>query len=98
MVKGLSSKIEINEQFQKALDIMENTARNVYIAGRAGTGKSTLLEYFCQITKKQVVVLAPTGVAALNVGGQTVHSFFGFKPDITEEKVKTLAKKTKNQA
>jgi ATP-dependent DNA helicase PIF1 len=80
--------IEINEQFQRALDVMEKTDRSVFVTGRAGTGKSTLLEYYRGITGKKVVVLAPTGVAALNIKGQTIHSFFGFKPDITPLKVK----------
>ncbi len=79
--------IEINQQFKRALDIMENSSRNVFITGRAGTGKSTLLEYFRSITRKNMVALAPTGVAALNVQGQTIHSFFHFKPDITPTKV-----------
>jgi ATP-dependent exoDNAse (exonuclease V) alpha subunit len=67
---------------------MEHSSKNLFITGRAGTGKSTLLEYFRNTTNKKVAVLAPTGVAALNVHGQTIHSFFGFKPDITLEKVK----------
>ncbi len=74
----------------KALEVMENTSQNVFITGKAGTGKSTLLEYFRSVTRKKIVVLAPTGVAALNVRGQTIHSFFGFKPDITLEKVKKV--------
>ncbi len=69
---------------------MEDTNRNVFVTGRAGTGKSTLLEYFRNTTKKNVVVLAPTGVAALNVKGQTIHSFFRFKPGITPDRVKRL--------
>ena len=84
--------IEINGQFQRALDIMEKTDRSVFITGRAGTGKSTLLEYYRSITGKKIVVLAPTGVAALNIRGQTIHSFFGFRPDITPQKVKVLDK------
>lgn len=85
------SFIEINPEFRKALDIMENTNRHVFITGKAGTGKSTLLDYFRQNTRKEVAALAPTGVAALNVGGQTVHSFFGFKPSITPEKVRKVS-------
>ncbi len=54
----------------------------MFITGRAGAGKSTLLQLFRKTTKKNVVVLAPTGVAALNVGGQTIHSFFGFPGQI----------------
>jgi len=80
--------IDFNPQFQRALDFMEKTHRNVFITGRAGTGKSTLLSYFCGRTDKKVVVLAPTGVAAVNVGGQTIHSFFGFKPDVTPSSIR----------
>jgi len=83
-------KIEINKEFRKALDLLQETSKNVFITGKAGTGKSTLLEYFRQNTKKKVVVLAPTGVAALNVKGQTIHSFFKFEPDITLDKVKKV--------
>ncbi|MFH8080340.1 MAG: DEAD/DEAH box helicase [Candidatus Aenigmatarchaeota archaeon] len=79
--------IEINEKFKEAIEIMENTDRHVLITGRAGTGKSTLLNYFRKITKKNIVVLAPTGVAAINVNGVTIHSFFKFKPDISLTKV-----------
>lgn len=91
----MTTKIEINPLFQKALHLMENTSRNIFITGRAGTGKSTLLDYFRSVTKKQIVVLAPTGVAAVNVSGQTIHSFFGFKPDITVDKVREKTKKKK---
>lgn len=85
--------IDINPEFKKAYEIMENTNKNVFLTGRAGTGKSTLLSYFRNNTKKKVVVLAPTGVAAINVKGQTIHSFFKFKPDITLQGVKKLYKK-----
>jgi ATP-dependent DNA helicase PIF1 len=88
--KHKQSQIEINEQFRHALDIMENSNRSIFITGRAGTGKSTLLNYFRNITKKKVAVLAPTGVAALNVKGQTIHSFFKFKPGITPDRVKKV--------
>ena len=80
-------EIELNERFKEALELIES-GENVFITGKAGTGKSTLLSYFTNHTKKRVVVLAPTGVAALNVKGQTIHSFFHFKPDITINKVR----------
>ncbi len=83
-------EIEINDKFKQTLNFLENTTKNVLITGRAGTGKSTFLDYFRNHTKKGIVVLAPTGVAALNVNGQTIHSFFGFKPNITLEKVKKI--------
>ncbi|MEN6560587.1 MAG: AAA family ATPase [Acidobacteriota bacterium] len=71
---------------------MEGTSRHVFITGKAGTGKSTLLELWRNQTLKKIAVLAPTGVAALNVRGQTIHSFFGFKPDVTPESVRKLPK------
>jgi ATP-dependent DNA helicase PIF1 len=75
--------IDLNPQFRRALEIMEEGRLSVFVTGRAGTGKSTLLRYFRETSAKRLVVLAPTGVAAVNVGGQTIHSFFGFKPDVT---------------
>jgi ATP-dependent DNA helicase PIF1 len=89
----LIKNIEINPQFEKALHLMEKTTRNVFVTGKAGTGKSTLLEYFRSITSKNIVVLAPTGVAAVNVSGQTIHSFFGFRPDVTIHKARREAGK-----
>lgn len=62
---------------------MEDGSRNLFITGKAGTGKSTLLQYFRGRAAGNVVVLAPTGVAAVNIKGQTIHSFFGFRPDVT---------------
>ena len=83
-----TSKIELNEQFNRALEVMEGTTRSIFITGRAGTGKSTLLGYFRDTTAKQIAVLAPTGVAALNIKGQTIHFFFKFWQSITLEQVK----------
>lgn len=57
-------------------DAMEHTHESFFITGRAGTGKSYLLSFFVKNSQKNVVVVAPTGVAAINVGGQTIHSFF----------------------
>ena len=78
----------------EALKIMQSPGQNLFLTGEAGTGKSTLLKYFRQTTEKSLVVLAPTGVAALNVGGQTIHSFCSFGPDITPQKVKKLGPKS----
>lgn len=72
--------LELNADFKYALDILEKTNKSLFITGRAGTGKSTLLRLFRNTTRKKVVVLAPTGIAALNVGGQTIHSFCAFPP------------------
>ena len=90
--KSKTPKIEINPGFRRALDLMEGTDRHVFVTGKAGTGKSTLLEHWRSQTKKRIAVLAPTGVAALNVRGQTIHSFFRFKPDTTPDAVRKLAK------
>jgi ATP-dependent exoDNAse (exonuclease V) alpha subunit len=81
---------EMNPQFARALRLMEHSYLNLFITGKAGTGKSTLLEHFQRHSGKKVAVLAPTGVAALNVKGQTIHSFFGFKPGVTPENLPEL--------
>lgn len=91
-------EIQLDDAFKKALDLLENSKKNIFLTGNAGTGKSTLLSYFLKKTDLQVVVLAPTGVAALNIGGETVHSFFRFRPNITLEKAQEQAKKIKNKA
>jgi len=83
-------QIEFNPKFRRALDLLENGRQHLLITGRAGTGKSTLLRYFMEQTARKAVVLAPTGVAAVNIGGQTIHSFFGFKPSITPQEVSQL--------
>jgi len=85
--------IEMTDKIAYAYEMMEKTRDNIFLTGRAGTGKSTLLRYFLGNTKKNVVVLAPTGVAAINVGGQTIHSFFRFGIDITLDKVRKLSKR-----
>lgn len=79
-----------DEQFSAAYDLLENNSSPVFVTGKAGTGKSTLLQYFREHTSKNIVVLAPTGVAAVNVRGQTIHSFFRFRPDITPEGVHSI--------
>lgn len=66
-----------NTEVLNAYNIAELTNKSLYITGKAGTGKSTFLKHFCENTKKNYLILAPTGIAALNVGGQTIHSFFG---------------------
>lgn len=88
------SPLELNADFQYALNLLEKTSGNLFVTGRAGTGKSTLLQLFRNTTRKKTVVLAPTGVAALNVHGQTIHSFFGFPPrPITKADIKKRRKR-----
>jgi PIF1 helicase. len=65
-----------NAAFQDALNLIQYTRQSVFLTGKAGTGKSTFLRYVCENTKKKHVVLAPTGIAAINAGGSTMHSFF----------------------
>lgn len=84
-------QLDLTPEFCHALKLLESSDRNLFITGRAGTGKSTLLQHFRAATRKNVAVLAPTGVAAVNVGGETIHSFFGFKPDITPDRVKKVS-------
>ena len=84
----MTMKIDLNPEFRKALGLMEKTRSSLFITGRAGTGKSTLLEYFRSRTEKKPVMLAPTGVAALNISGQTIHRFFNFQIDVTPEKIR----------
>ena len=76
-----------NPEFQDAWDVLQHTHRSIFLTGKAGTGKSTFLKYIRDNTKKKVVVLAPTGIAAVNVGGQTMHSFFKipFKPLLPDD-------------
>jgi len=70
----------ITEEFRDILERLESTDQNFFLTGKAGTGKSTLVDHFRNHTKKKVVVLAPTGLAAINVAGQTIHSFFKLPP------------------
>jgi ATP-dependent DNA helicase PIF1 len=69
------------EQFRTAVDFVRSDDEgHLFVTGRAGTGKSTLLRAMRDMITEEAVVLAPTGLAAVNVGGQTIHSFFGFPP------------------
>ena len=76
-----------NKEFQEALQLISFTRQSVFLTGKAGTGKSTFLKYICQHTKKKYVVLAPTGIAAINAGGMTLHSFFKlpFRPMLPDD-------------
>lgn len=78
MAHGIDiEKIDLNNQeLQNALQLVQFTHRSLFLTGKAGTGKSTFLHYIAQTTKKIYVILAPTGIAAINVGGVTLHSFF----------------------
>ncbi|MCQ2147407.1 MAG: DEAD/DEAH box helicase [Bacteroidales bacterium] len=71
-----------NPEFMKALDRAMNTSDSFFLTGKAGTGKTTFLKYLQKVCNKEMVVLAPTGVAAINAGGQTIHSFFQIPPSV----------------
>lgn len=70
----------LGEEQRSVFELIERSNRSLFITGKAGTGKSFLLEYFAGNSSKNVVVVAPTGVAAIKVGGQTIHSFFRIPP------------------
>src|SRR5436190_12972973 len=65
-----------NEMFQLAVELVNQSSRNIFLTGKAGTGKTTFLKYIRENCPKQIAVVAPTGVAAINAGGVTIHSFF----------------------
>lgn len=76
-----------NAEFQDAYALLQYTHQSVFLTGKAGTGKSTFLRYICENTRKKYVVLAPTGIAAINAGGSTIHSFFKmpFRPILPDD-------------
>jgi len=90
--------IYFNEEvFIEIYKLMEETNNSLFITGKAGTGKSTLIEYYKTKTKKNTVYLAPTGVAALNVKGKTIHSFFKFPHEIiTSDAIEKINYKEKD--
>jgi len=75
------------DPWEYAHDLLNNSQKNLLITGAAGVGKSTLVQMFRTQTHKKMAVVAPTGVAALNVDGQTLHKFFNFSPEVTPDKV-----------
>ncbi len=82
---GFRARITLTDEHKKALRLLQHSNKHVFITGRAGTGKTTLIDYFREHTSKKIVVLAPTGLAALNIRGQTVSSFFKFPPRIIQK-------------
>lgn len=65
-----------NEMFRFATELVNQSSRNIFLTGKAGAGKTTFLKYIRESCPKQIAVVAPTGVAAINAGGVTIHSFF----------------------
>lgn len=68
-----------NIEFQTALELIQGTNQSFFLTGKAGTGKSTFLKHIVETVSKDFVAVAPTGIAAVNVGGVTIHSFFNFR-------------------
>ncbi|PEG40951.1 AAA family ATPase [Mycolicibacterium agri] len=78
----MTDGLVLTDEFRHALELLD-AGRNVFLTGKAGTGKSTLIRLFMADTDRRVVVAAPTGIAALNVDGYTIHRLFGFRPTTT---------------
>ena len=78
---------QTNPQLQLAFDFLQYTNQNVFLTGKAGTGKTTFLHNLKKVSPKRMIVVAPTGVAAINAGGVTIHSFFqiSFGPQIPND-------------
>lgn len=89
--------ITISPQFKEIIDKLEHGSGHLFITGKAGTGKSTLLQHFRLHTKIPLVVLAPTGVAAVHIGGETIHSFFRFAPNVTKKEARSDAHFTEDR-
>lgn len=93
-----------NQEFQNVWKLISYTHQSVFLTGKAGSGKSTFLKYICENTRKKYVVLAPTGIAAVNVGGVTLHSFFRIPlkpllpddPDFAVSRLRSRLKYPKN--
>jgi len=85
-----SLELDWNNEFQEVLEWIEEGRRCLFVTGKAGTGKSTLLQHIKKQVLGKAIVLAPTGVAAVHVGGQTIHSFFRFPPQVLfPDRIKT---------
>ncbi len=80
---------------QDLLKLFETSTEHIFLTGNAGTGKTTLVNNFRSTTEKNIAVVAPTGVAAVNIKGETIHSFFGFPPNITLDRARLSASRTK---
>jgi DNA replication protein DnaC len=75
-MKTENKRMEMNTELAQAWDFVEHTGRSIFLTGKAGTGKTTFLKTVMEQSKKRAIVVAPTGVAAINAGGVTIHSFF----------------------
>ncbi len=90
-------KINFSDKAQRVIDLVQGSRQNIFVTGKAGTGKSTLLQYIRQNAKQKVIVVAPTGISAINVNGDTIHSFFGLKPGFEKDEAKKMRIDEKKQ-
>jgi len=81
------NKIEFTEDATNIIELVQKSRENLFITGKAGTGKSTLLKYIYE-QDSSIIVLAPTGLTAINVNGDTIHSFFKLKPGFELDEAK----------
>ncbi|MCR4884365.1 MAG: AAA family ATPase, partial [Clostridiales bacterium] len=79
-----ASHVTLSDEQRSVFESLESQHTSFFITGKAGTGKSVLLRFFVEHTSKKTVVLAPTGIAAIHVGGQTIHSFFGMEATVQD--------------
>ena len=95
MANGENTDIEITPEYEAVFEAIDRGDPYIFVSGKAGTGKTTLIGYLRENIAGNVVVLAPTGVAALQVRGVTIHSFFRFPPRLIfpEEDIKVVRDK-----
>jgi ATP-dependent DNA helicase PIF1 len=87
--------LDFNTDFQRAIDVVLESDKHVFVTGKAGTGKSTFLRYITEQSQKLKVVLAPTGLAAINIDGQTIHSFFKLPPSVDIHRAQKIGNRLK---
>ena len=86
----MKNNFTLNDDFNEIITLFENSNKNMFITGKAGTGKSSLINHIKKKTRKNLIVLAPTAIAALNINAKTIHSFFNFPfhvitPDVVKK-------------
>ena len=93
-------KLSTNPQLETATEFVGNTNRNVFLTGKAGTGKTTFLTELRKHSHKRMIVVAPTGVAAIHAGGVTIHSFFqiSFGPQIPDIGAENMMKRVSSDS
>jgi len=84
--QAIEVDLEITDEFNLVIEFIKAHRPLILVTGVAGTGKSTLVRYLGETLKKNIAIIAPTGVAAMNIGGSTIHSFFRFPPQIAHKK------------